>query len=89
MKSLLASLITAVVVAGGAHAYNATVTPAQFARLEARVKILENFKRNCLSYHVRLTENRDGYMVWGVGLPTPHAASFYALPNTEVIPAYC
>lgn len=89
MKSLLASFITAVVVAGGAHAYNAAVTPVQFARLEARVKTLEAFKRNCLSYHVTLTENRDGYMTWGVGQLTPHAASFYALPYTSVIPTYC
>ncbi len=88
MKTLLASLITAIVVAGGAHAYDTAITPASIASLQARVAALEAFKRNCL-HHVHLTENNQGYMVWGVYPPSPHAAMFYALPDTQVLRAYC
>jgi hypothetical protein len=42
MKTILASLITALVVAGGAGAYVSVVTPRQFNALKARVSVLES-----------------------------------------------
>ena len=42
MKTILASLITALMVAGGAGAYVSAVTPAQLNALKARVSVLES-----------------------------------------------
>jgi hypothetical protein len=41
MKAVIASVVTALVVAGGAGAYSAVVTPRQFAALQSRVTALE------------------------------------------------
>jgi hypothetical protein len=89
-KTIIASLLTAVVVAGGAQAYDAAVPPQKIAALEARISALEAFKRQCLQqYNVHLTENADGAMVWGIGAPTPHAGRFWAIPDTARIPLVC
>jgi hypothetical protein len=91
MKALVASLVTAVVVAGAAGAYVQTVTPAQVSSLEARVAALEQFKRYCL-HRIHLSESPQGWMRWdqnGVGGLTPHAARFYGLPDTVVPHAVC
>lgn len=91
MKTVVASLVTALVVVGGAHAYDsATASSSQVTSLQARVAALEAFDRNCLkAFHIRLTENSDGVMVWGIGVPTPHAGRFYGIPDTAVAPLYC
>jgi hypothetical protein len=84
VKAVIASLVTAIVVAGGAGAYVADVTPAQFAALQARVAKLEAFKRNCL-LRIHLAESNQGWMTWDqnhLAAPTPHAAVFYGLPDT-------
>ena len=90
MKIIAASLVTAAVAAGGAHAYDAAVTPAQISSLQARVTALEKFQNKCLrAYHIDLTENSNGAMAWGIGAPTPHAGRFYGIPATSAAPFYC
>ena len=41
LKTIIASFVTAIVVAGGAGAYISVVTPAQFAALKSRVSVLQ------------------------------------------------
>jgi hypothetical protein len=88
VKTLLAVGATAVICAGGAHAYDRAVTPAQISSLQTRVTALERFDKNCL-HRVHLTENADGVMVWGIGAPSTHAGAFYAIPDTSRPPIYC
>jgi len=91
MKAVIASLVTAVIVASGAGAYVEVITPAQFGALQARVAALETFKRNCL-LRIHLAESNQGWMAWDqshtAGL-TPHAAVFYGLPDTVGGARFC
>jgi hypothetical protein len=91
MKTVIAVLATAAISVGGAHAYDAAVTPAQIQALNARVTVLEQFKRQCLQANqVHLTENSQGVMVWGIGAPSTHAATFYgAIKDTTRVPYAC
>jgi hypothetical protein len=88
MKTLIAVVATAIVCAGGAHAYDVAVTPSQFAQLQARVATLEQFDKRCL-LHQHLYEQPDGSMAWGIGAPTTHAGSFYLIPDTTRAPLVC
>jgi outer membrane murein-binding lipoprotein Lpp len=91
LKVIVASVVTAIVVAGGAHAYDASVAaPSQVASLQAQVAALQAFNRNCLrAYRIYLSANSDDVMTWGIGLPTPHAARVYGIPATATPQAYC
>lgn len=91
MKAVIASLVTAVIVASGAGAYVEVVTPAQFARLNARVTALETFKRECL-LRIRLSETSQGWMAWNQPqtVPiSPHSGVFYGLPDTVGGARFC
>jgi hypothetical protein len=80
MKTIVAVIATGVICAGGAHAYDAAVTPTQFAALKARVTTLEQFDKRCLRTQ-RLYENSTAAMAWGIGPPTPHQGAFYVTPD--------
>lgn len=91
MKAVVASLATAAIVAGGAGAYVKVVTPAQFARLNARVTALESFKQHCLMRIQLSTTTNHGPMVWNqdqlASGPTPYGAVFFGHPYTA--PGIC
>ena len=89
MKLIAVALATAAVTAAGTHAYSSN-TPAQIAALQVRVAKLESFNQTCLKrYRVHLTEDANGTMVWGYGPASPHAARFYAIPDTVAAPLLC
>jgi hypothetical protein len=88
MKTLIAVVATAIVCAGGAHAYDFAVTPSQFAQLQARVTMLEQFDKRCL-LRQHLYEQSGGSMAWGIGALTTHAGSFYLIPDTVRAPLVC
>lgn len=84
MKTVIACLLTALVVASGAGAYIEVVTPAQFNALQARVQTLEKFDRECLR-PIHLGQTPGGWMAWDtrnahVGV---HAAIFFGVPDSS------
>ena len=101
MKTVIACLITAAVVAGGAQAYgNATrssssntVTAAQFAALKDRVAVLEKFQRECLIGHrINLAQNSDGVIVWNsprTVTSSEHSGTFYGYPDFSALGTFC
>jgi hypothetical protein len=101
MKLFAIGLVCGVAIAAGGTAIasrQAAPTPLEkrvraveyrLLIVEARAARLETFRADCLSDHVYLYADYNGYVKWGVGPPAIYSARFYALSGTSVYPTHC
>jgi hypothetical protein len=98
MKTMLACLATALVVAAVASGNVATVSPSKLdalrdriSILEARVTKLQTFSHSCLR-PIQLSENADGVMAWNQKHLIPggaHSAIFFGVSDTSSLEQAC
>lgn len=98
MKTMLACLATALVVAAVASGNVATVSPTELTALQdrisvlqARVSKLQTFAHSCLR-PIQLSENADGVMAWNQKHLIPggyHSGIFFGISDTSTIENAC
>jgi hypothetical protein len=98
MKTMLACLATALVVAAVASGNVATVSPTKLDRLQDRISVLQarvaklqTFAHSCLR-PIQLSENADGVMAWNQRHLIPggaHSAIFFGISDTASMEKQC